>query len=226
MAPSPGGAGCLDRCHGARCARAAASGSSADSKVPPDGCRAIGSNTSTSPTPSTSSQSTSTEVRAADLAVVPDDRAAAPVPRLRGAVLSPADGVVVDLHDGEVDHEGRRSQPALLGRTLTQASRVRRKSLRSQVTTRSSRCRRRARTSAWCTWARLVVRGPRGAGRAGDAIGVCGNPGNSTEPHVHAGDRRGGPGGRARPAVGNPRAARPGEQPRPGPRRGRGVDGG
>ena len=41
-------------------------------------------------------------------------------------VLAPCDGTVVQVHDGEPDHEARRSQPALLGYALTQRERVRR----------------------------------------------------------------------------------------------------
>lgn len=41
------------------------------------------------------------------------------------AVLAPAAGTVVLTHDGEPDHEARRSQLTLLGYALTQAGRVR-----------------------------------------------------------------------------------------------------
>ena len=40
-------------------------------------------------------------------------------------VLAPADGVVVAVHDGEPDHEARRSQLALLPYALGQAGRLR-----------------------------------------------------------------------------------------------------
>ncbi|WP_328342137.1 hypothetical protein [Micromonospora sp. NBC_00421] len=41
-------------------------------------------------------------------------------------ILAPAAGRVVSAHDGEVDHEARRSPSALLSYALTQAARVRR----------------------------------------------------------------------------------------------------
>ncbi|MGO1935708.1 MAG: M23 family peptidase, partial [Cellulosimicrobium funkei] len=41
-------------------------------------------------------------------------------------VLAPAAGTVVAVHDGEPDHEARRSPTALLGYALTQAARARR----------------------------------------------------------------------------------------------------
>lgn len=41
-------------------------------------------------------------------------------------ILAPADGRVVSVHDGEPDHEARRSQLTLVHYALTQASRARR----------------------------------------------------------------------------------------------------
>ena len=41
------------------------------------------------------------------------------------AVMAPVDGTVVDVHDGEPDHEARRSQLLLVGYLLTQGRRVR-----------------------------------------------------------------------------------------------------
>jgi hypothetical protein len=101
-------------------------------------------------------------------------------------VLAPVAGTVVDVHDGEPDHEARRSQPARASYALTQARRV------------------RAGVDA-ITGNRVVIAvadgGPfvllahlrRGSVRvrpgdtvgAGDQVGECGNTGNSTEPHVH-----------------------------------------
>jgi hypothetical protein len=40
-------------------------------------------------------------------------------------ILAPASGRVVHVHDGEIDHEGRRSQLSLLPYALGQAARVR-----------------------------------------------------------------------------------------------------
>ena len=40
-------------------------------------------------------------------------------------ILAPADGVVVEVHDGEVDHVARRSQLTLVGYVLGQRARLR-----------------------------------------------------------------------------------------------------
>src|SRR5918995_7528374 len=40
-------------------------------------------------------------------------------------ILAPAAGRVVSVHDGEPDHEARRSQPSRISYALTQAARVR-----------------------------------------------------------------------------------------------------
>jgi murein DD-endopeptidase MepM/ murein hydrolase activator NlpD len=101
-------------------------------------------------------------------------------------VLAPCDGTVVQVHDGEPDHEARRSQPALLGYALTQRERVRRGPagiagnhvvvalgdggpfvLLAHLRRRSVR----------------VAPGDRVG--VGQVLGRCGNSGNSTEPHVH-----------------------------------------
>ncbi|MCO1654553.1 hypothetical protein [Pseudonocardia humida] len=50
-------------------------------------------------------------------------------------VLAPAAGRVVTAHDGETDHEARRSQLALLPYALTEASRVRAGAAPSPATT-------------------------------------------------------------------------------------------
>jgi hypothetical protein len=100
-------------------------------------------------------------------------------------VLVPAAGTIVTAHDGEEDHEARRSQLSLLPYALTQGTRLRagpaalagnhvvleldgggyavlahlrRGSLRVRVGERVSR---------------------------DQVVGACGNSGNSTEPHVH-----------------------------------------
>ena len=51
-----------------------------------------------------------------------------PVDRYGGygrPILAPADGMVVRVHDGEPDHEGRRSPITLAGYALGQATRLR-----------------------------------------------------------------------------------------------------
>jgi hypothetical protein len=101
-------------------------------------------------------------------------------------LLAPAAGTVVATHDGEPDHEARRSQVALVPYALTQG--------------------RRAREGAAALAGNHVVLalGPAGpfvllahlrrgsvcvhpgdAVAPGDRLGACGNSGNSTEPHVH-----------------------------------------
>ena len=105
-------------------------------------------------------------------------------------ILAPADGVVVAAHDGEIDHEARRSPLALVPYALGQRDR-----LREGVNAIAGN--------------HLLLRldgGQRGAGpfaglvhlragslrvgvgdtvRTGQQIAECGNSGNSTQPHLH-----------------------------------------
>lgn len=100
-------------------------------------------------------------------------------------VLVPAAGTVVGVHDGEPDHEARRSQLALVPYALTQGSRAR-------------------DGAAGLAGNHVVLRLPGGAHvlvahlrrgslrvaagdrvEVGQPLGACGNSGNSTEPHVH-----------------------------------------
>lgn len=101
-------------------------------------------------------------------------------------ILAPADGIVVDVHDGETDHVGRRSQLTLVPYALGQLARL--------------------RQGLGAIAGNYVIIAPRDSGafvavahlRAGSirvAIGEevttgqpvadCGNSGNSTQPHVH-----------------------------------------
>lgn len=101
-------------------------------------------------------------------------------------VLAPIDGTVVAAHDGEEDHEARRSQLALVPYALGQAGRL------------------RAGPDAIAGNHVIIALGPSGpyvalvhlrrgsvrvavgdAVAAGDPVGECGNSGNSTQPHVH-----------------------------------------
>jgi hypothetical protein len=101
-------------------------------------------------------------------------------------ILAPASGIVARLHDGELDHEGRRSQLALVPYALGQAARLRQGVERiagnyvviemadgpgfvALAHLRSGSIRVRA--------GQPVVEGER--------IADCGNSGNSTQPHVH-----------------------------------------
>lgn len=102
------------------------------------------------------------------------------------AVLAPVAGRVVAVHDGEPDHEARRSQVRLVGYALGQAARAR----RGIVGLAGNHV--------------AIALGPGGPfvllahlrqGSAsvsvgdvvsvGQQVGECGNSGNSTEPHIH-----------------------------------------
>ncbi|SCF24944.1 M23 family metallopeptidase [Micromonospora mirobrigensis] len=100
-------------------------------------------------------------------------------------ILAPAAGTVVAAHDGEPDHEARRSQPALVPYTLGQSARLRRGvgavagnhvvialpggAFVGLAHFRSGSLRVRV-------GARVVE---------GQHLADCGNSGNSTQPHVH-----------------------------------------
>ncbi|QTX04937.1 M23 family metallopeptidase [Agromyces archimandritae] len=101
-------------------------------------------------------------------------------------VLAPAAGSVVAAHDAEADHEARRSPFVLVPYALTQAERV-----REGITGLAGNHVVVALGPAGPF--ALIAHLRRGTLRvgigetiaAGDAIGECGNSGNSTEPHVH-----------------------------------------
>lgn len=101
-------------------------------------------------------------------------------------VLAPVAGHAVAVHDGEEDHEARRSQLALLPYALTQASRAR---LGHRALAGNHVVIEVAPDGPVVLLAHLR-RGSTGV-RVGDEIAVgqpvgeCGNSGNSTEPHVH-----------------------------------------
>ncbi|TDD54183.1 M23 family metallopeptidase [Kribbella antibiotica] len=101
-------------------------------------------------------------------------------------VLAPVDGVVVAVHDGEIDHEARRSRLALVPYALTQASRLREgvPGLAGNHVVISL-----PGGAAFVTLCHLqagsirVTVGQKVA--LGHHIANCGNSGNSTQPHVH-----------------------------------------
>lgn len=101
-------------------------------------------------------------------------------------ILAPEDGVVVDVHDGEADHEARRSPLTLLRYALTQAGRVR----QGIDAIAGNRVVIAMSPSGPYVAVVHLRRGSVRVGlgdrvRAGDPVGACGNSGNSTEPHVH-----------------------------------------
>jgi hypothetical protein len=100
-------------------------------------------------------------------------------------ILAPADGTVVAVHDGEVDHEGRRSQLSLVPYALGQASR-----LRQGVEALAGNYLIIALAGgAFVAIAHLQSGSFRVAVgdvvATGEQVAECGNSGNSTEPHVH-----------------------------------------
>ena len=101
-------------------------------------------------------------------------------------ILAPADGTVVAAHDGEVDHEARRSQLALVPYALGQAARV-----RLGVTAIAGNHVVIALPGGGAFVALVHLRAgsvrvaPGAAVTAGQPIAACGNSGNSTQPHLH-----------------------------------------
>jgi hypothetical protein len=101
-------------------------------------------------------------------------------------VYAPAEGTVVAVHDGEPDHDGRRSQLALLPYVLGQAARLRRgvgAVAGNHVVIALpdggayvGLAHLRSGSIRVAVGDRVVV---------GQRLGECGNSGNSTEPHLH-----------------------------------------
>lgn len=101
-------------------------------------------------------------------------------------ILAPDAGVVVEVHDGEVDHDARRYPPTLLRYALTQASRVR----QGIATIAGNHVVIALSPSGPYVGVVHLRRGSVRVGLgdrvgAGDQLGECGNSGNSTEPPVH-----------------------------------------
>ena len=102
------------------------------------------------------------------------------------AILTPVSGTVVETHDGEVDHEARRSQLTLVPYMLGQARRVRAGAAaiagNHVVVAMESR-------GPFVLLAHLrqgsVRVAPGDMVGIGEQVGECGNSGNSTQPHVH-----------------------------------------
>ncbi|MFW3171002.1 M23 family metallopeptidase [Geodermatophilus sp. CPCC 206100] len=116
------------------------------------------------------------------LATEPADRFAA----FGRPVLAPAAGRVVAVHDGEDDHEARRSPLTLLSYAATQAARARGG---AAALAGNHVVLELDGGSGFVVLAHLR----RGSIRvragepvaAGGQVGACGNSGNSTQPHVH-----------------------------------------
>lgn len=102
------------------------------------------------------------------------------------AILAPASGIVVLTHDGEPDHEARRSQPALLGYALSQPARVR---AGPAAIAGNHVVLALAERGPYVLLAHLratsVAVTPGEVVETGQRVGACGNSGNSTEPHLH-----------------------------------------
>jgi hypothetical protein len=101
-------------------------------------------------------------------------------------ILAPADGTVVDAHDGEIDHAARRSQLALIPYALGQRGRLRQgvQAIAGNYLIISLRG-----GTAFVALVHLQAGSLRVAiGNAvttGQPVAACGNSGNSTQPHLH-----------------------------------------
>ena len=101
-------------------------------------------------------------------------------------ILAPVDGVVVHTHDGERDHEARRSQLALIPYALGQASRLR----LGPNALAGNRVMIRDHVSGRLVALVHLRSGSLRVGigdevETGEPLAECGNSGNSTQPHVH-----------------------------------------
>jgi hypothetical protein len=101
-------------------------------------------------------------------------------------ILAPAAGTVVSVLDGEADHEARRSQLALVPYALTQAGRIRGG---AAAVAGNHVVLELADGGGFALLAHLrrgsVAVAPGRRVSAGEPLGLCGNSGNSTQPHVH-----------------------------------------
>jgi hypothetical protein len=100
-------------------------------------------------------------------------------------ILAPADGRIVGIHDGEIDHAGRRSQLSLVPYALGQATRLR-QGVRAIA---GNHVVIALRGGVFVALVHLRAGSVRVAvGQevtTGQPLGECGNSGNSTQPHVH-----------------------------------------
>lgn len=100
-------------------------------------------------------------------------------------ILAPAAARVVGVHDGEPDHEARRSQLALVPYALAQPARIR----QGPGAIAGNHVILEIDRAAYVVLAHLRAGSLRV--RSGDTVavgqelGLCGNSGNSTQPHLH-----------------------------------------
>lgn len=101
-------------------------------------------------------------------------------------IVSPLSGTVVAIHDGEPDHEGRRSQLALVPYMMGQAGRIREgvPAVAGNHVVIAVGANGPFVLVAHLRKHSIEVR-PGEPVQVGERIGQCGNSGNSTEPHVH-----------------------------------------
>jgi hypothetical protein len=99
-------------------------------------------------------------------------------------ILAPVAGRVVAVHDGEPDHEARRSQVTLLPYAVTQAARVRGGAGAVAGNHVILECAGGYVVLAHLRQGSLRVV-PGETVTAGQELGGCGNSGNSTQPHLH-----------------------------------------
>ncbi|MFJ2300623.1 M23 family metallopeptidase [Oerskovia paurometabola] len=102
------------------------------------------------------------------------------------SILAPADGVVVQVHDGEEDHAARRSQAALVPYALGAAARLREgvHAVAGNHVTVALRGPGAFVSLVHLRRGSLRVREGDEV-RVGQPLAECGNSGNSTQPHVH-----------------------------------------
>lgn len=101
-------------------------------------------------------------------------------------ILAPLSGTVAAVLDGQPDHEGRRSQLALVPYMLGQAGRIRAgvAAIAGNHVVIAAAANGPFVLLAHLRRGSIQVRAGQPV-KSGDPIGQCGNSGNSTEPHVH-----------------------------------------
>ena len=101
-------------------------------------------------------------------------------------ILAPVSGTVVETHDGEPDHEARRSQLTLVPYMLGQAQRAHAGAAAIAGNHVVVALEGRGAFVLLAHLRRGTVRvAPGDTVVVADEVGACGNSGNSTQPHVH-----------------------------------------